>query len=213
MPFLFSFHPALRFHKTWKAFFRANLTVGLLFVIWDVAFTHLGVWGFNTDYVCGIYVFNLPLEEILFFICIPFASLFTYHCMKYFFQIVRIPSRNISVFLTIVLFVVGFLSVPKLYTAVTFLSLAIFLTGLIRYLKPQWLAHFYLSYALILIPFTLVNGLLTGSWINEPIVWYNDAENLGIRMLTIPIEDVFYGFLLLLLNTWLYERYLQKQKA
>lgn len=44
------------------------------------------------------------------------------------------------------------------------------------------------------------NGLLTGSFITEPIVWYNDAEKLGIRVETILIEDSIYGMLLVFMN-------------
>ena len=50
----------------------------------------------------------------------------------------------------------------------------------------------------ILIPFVMVNAILTGSFIDEPVVWYNNSENLGIRFLTIPVEDFGYAFSLIL---------------
>lgn len=209
VPFVFSFHPKLRFYQTWKFFFPANAIVGLAFIAWDMLFTRLGVWGFNHRYLCGAFVYNLPLEEILFFFCIPYASVFTYHCLKLFFKTVPIPSQVISIVLIVALLFAGFASLPKLYTSSAFLALGIFLSFETVVSKQKWLSNFYLSYAVILLPFFIVNGILTGSWIDEPVVWYNDAENLGIRLLTIPVEDLFYGMLLLILNTWLYERFRQ----
>lgn len=67
------------------------------------------------------------------------------------------------------------------------------------------MSRFYAAYLVILIPFTIVNGLLTGSWIGEPVVWYNNDENLAVRFLTIPVEDVFYGMLMLGMSVSIYE--------
>jgi lycopene cyclase domain-containing protein len=52
----------------------------------------------------------------------------------------------------------------------------------------------------MLIPFFIVNGVLTGSFILNEVVWYDNTENLGIRMFTIPIEDSIYAFSLILAN-------------
>ena len=68
------------------------------------------------------------------------------------------------------------------------------------------LKMFYRAYGILLIPFLITNGLLTGSFIEDQVVWYNDNYNLGIRILTIPVEDVFYGMLLILLNIIIYEK-------
>jgi lycopene cyclase domain-containing protein len=62
------------------------------------------------------------------------------------------------------------------------------------------MGRFYLAYAVCLVPFFVVNGILTGSFIEEEVVWYNNEENLGIRLFTIPVEDVVYGMLLILMN-------------
>jgi lycopene cyclase domain-containing protein len=149
----------------------------------------------------------LPLEELLFFICIPFACLFTYHC----FCVLRVGEsfqrfdKIISVALIIGLVAVGLFNVSKLYTATTFFSLALVIALLQFLFRVNWLGQFYFSFIVLLIPFFLVNGVLTGTGLPEPVVWYNDNENLGIRMLTIPVEDTFYGMLLQLLNVALFE--------
>ena len=67
-----------------------------------------------------------------------------------------------------------------------------------------------MAWSLLLIPFFIVNGVLTGSFIDAPIVWYNNTQNIGTRMFTIPVEDVFYGMGLILLNILLTETFLPK---
>lgn len=210
VPFIFSFHPKIKFYKTWPAFWLANLMVTIVFLVWDAFFTQMGVWGFTEEYILGPKIMNLPLEEVLFFICIPYASMFTYHCFKKFFPDALSAVANvISVLLIVVLLIVGIFHFSAVYTSVTCLSLTVVL-ALLLFTRQRWMNTFYLTYAVILIPFFIVNGLLTGTGLDKPVVWYNNTENLGIRLLTIPVEDVFYGMLLLLLNTLFFEKLLRK---
>ncbi len=202
IPFIFSFHPKLNFHKEWKWFFPANIIVGALFIAWDSIFTRIGVWGFNPDYVLGVKLWGLPIEEILFFICIPYASIFTLHSLRTIFPSFEIENgfkKLVTYGLIFSLAGLGIFFRDLMYTSITFLvcSASLLITDLFY---RRRLDHFYQMYGMIFIPFLIVNGILTGTGIPEEVVWYNNAENLSIRILTIPIEDVFYGLTLLLLN-------------
>lgn len=209
IPFLFSFHHRLNFYKNFKAFFLANAIAAALFIVWDVLFTRSGVWGFNPDYLSGIYFYNLPLEEILFFICIPFACVFTYHCLNIFFNF-KWKQKTESIFVlftSVILFIAGIYFFSRMYTAATCISLSLLLLYLKYIAKINWLPKLVMIYPVLLIPFFIVNGILTGTGLDEPIVWYNNDENSGIRILTIPVEDIFYGFELILLNIFFYEQF------
>lgn len=212
IPFLYSFHPRLQFHKTWKAFFPAVFVTGLVFVIWDMYFTYLGVWGFNPRYLTGWRIGNLPVEEVLFFFCIPYACVFTFHCLSLFMSKKRheTTQKNITLFLITILLAVGILNWENLYTSSTFISLAVVL-ALSQFLwKIHWLNRFYAVYALLLIPFFIVNGVLTGTGLEEEVVWYDPEEFMGLRLLTIPVEDIFYGMELILVNLLIYKFLLRR---
>lgn len=206
IPLIASFYSKHAFYKKWPAFFKASFIVAVLFLLWDFWFTQNGVWGFNNDYLTGFYLLNLPLEEVLFFFCIPFCCVFTYFAFQYLFQQNPLEKtyKTINYLLIILLFTLACFNFEKLYTSITFFSTSLFLSYL-TYKKTN-LSYYYLSYFCILPFFFLSNGVLTGSFlVAEPIVWYNDAENLGIRLVNIPIEDSMYGLLLIFMNIRLFE--------
>jgi lycopene cyclase domain-containing protein len=207
VPLLFSFHPKIRFYKTWKSFFPAAIIVAFIFIIWDSIFTQLGVWNFNPHYVSGIYFLNLPVEEILFFICIPYSCVFTFYCLNKFYNLSwnSKAEHNFCLFLSAILLITGLIFIDRIYTSVTFISTALVCLFLKLIAKINWFGKALTVYGILLIPFLIVNGLLTGSDLQEAVVRYNNSETLHIRILTIPVEDIFYGFEMFLLNLYLYK--------
>ncbi|MBK7213239.1 MAG: lycopene cyclase domain-containing protein [Bacteroidales bacterium] len=205
IPFIASFDRRLRFDKYWRYLFPSMLLTMLVFIPWDMVKTSIGVWGFNQRYVLGFNIGNLPLEEWLFFIAIPFACLFTYHSLNYLVKkdILGPIARPSALILGAGLIITGIIFWSRTYTSVTFISTGLFL--LIHYfvLRKDYLGRFFLMYLVTLLPFFLVDGVLTGSFIPGEVVYYDDSRNLGIRIGTIPIEDMVYGMLMLLMNvTW-----------
>jgi lycopene cyclase domain-containing protein len=73
------------------------------------------------------------------------------------------------------------------------------------------LGRFIFAYLIHLIPLMICNGILTGGLTEEPVVIYNNAENLGIRIWTVPIEDLIYSMILLLMNISFFEWLRSKQ--
>jgi lycopene cyclase domain-containing protein len=205
VPLVFSFHHKIKFDKKWKYFFPANFIAAVILICWDIIFTRLGVWHFNERYVTGIYFFNLPLEEVLFFFCIPFACVFTYHCLEHYLPAWKKKTENlISLLLSIILIATGLVYCERLYTFACLTSTGLFCFLLQFVWKVKWFGKSLSVYVVLLVPFMIINGMLTGTGLSEPVVIYNNAETLGIRLLTIPVEDVFYGFELFLLNLFFY---------
>jgi lycopene cyclase domain-containing protein len=90
------------------------------------------------------------------------------------------------------------------YTAIAVISLLISGTLDIYIIKSKLLTRkiFWTSYAIIL-PFQL----LTNWWLtSREIVIYNDSKIIGMRIASAPVEDLFFGFSLVLsvLALWIY---------
>lgn len=207
IPFAFSFEQKIQFYKKWTALLPAILLPAVFFLIWDGIFTDQGVWGFNDRYITGIKLFNLPLEEILFFICIPYACVFSYEVLNYFIKqdLLGNFARHGATILAYVLIALAFTYSDRAYTFWTSVFTFLFLLTHLVILKKAYWSRLVFAYLVILVPFFITNGILTGTGLQEPVVWYNDEENLGIRLLTIPVEDSIYGFLLIGLNITTYE--------
>ena len=212
VPFLFSFHPKLQFYKKWKYLFPAIVIMMAFFIPWDIVFTNQGFWGFDDRYITGYKIFNLPIEEWLFFICIPYACLFTYYSLDYLtpnFKLSLSKTNVIYTFLISALIITLWYYYNHWYTLVNF-TYAIILLGFVFNKQKQQLANFLPTFLVILIPFFIVNGILTGTGIEDQVVWYDNTQNIGKRLLTIPVEDTIYA-LGMLLTVFVLMEYFEKR--
>lgn len=213
VPFLVSFHPRLKFYKKWASFFIGVIITSVVFIIWDVFFLRMGIWGFNPDYYLGYTFFGLPMEEWMFFLFIPYACIFMhYSLLELFpkFSYNQKRSKQITVLLLGYFTVSLILNYNKWYPLVNY-TLAIALLLLVYTSNKNLLRTYYKTFVIMLIPFVIVNGVLTGTGINDQVVWYNNLENCGVRFFTIPIEDATYAFTMILSTLYIID-FLEKRK-
>jgi len=86
-PLILSFGKKLAFYKNPSKLIYSIFLPFIPFILWDIAALQRGHWSFNNNYITGLFIFNLPVEEILFFAVIPFAGIFTWETVKYFSEV------------------------------------------------------------------------------------------------------------------------------
>lgn len=213
-PLVLSFDRKIQFRKKWNRVFLGIFIMMSIFIPWDIIFTIKEYWGFNKNYLSEFSLLKLPIEEWLFFICIGFACGFTHEVLKGYFPVIKKINIHpgITLISSLVLAILAIVFFKNWYT-LTALGSASILLSLLALCKQGWLGTYLVSYAVITIPFLIINGWLTGSFTEEPIVWYNNQENLSIRVFTIPLEDFFYNFTMLGIVIWALETKSQKTVA
>lgn len=201
-PLLLSFDKKVAFYRKWRSVLPAIALTALLFIPWDMYKTHAGVWSFNPEYVLGVWIGNLPLEEWLFFFTVPYAILFIYECLKaYLPDVLQGISVRLSKIVFVLLVFITVFFTDRMYTVITFPLAAAFLLAHTQFFGNRYLGRFWMAYFVHLIPFFVVNGLLT----SLPVVQYNPEEYIGLRIFTVPVEDTVYSMLLLLMNVTFFE--------
>ncbi|MBN1987255.1 MAG: lycopene cyclase domain-containing protein [Prolixibacteraceae bacterium] len=187
-----------------KYLLPAMLFSGAIFILWDIRFAELGIWNFNSDFVLGISLKNLPLEEWLFFLVVPFFSVYIYEILKT--RLLQVRQPNIFVAISLVLLVMyallAYFFRRNLYTFFTFFLLTIYFGYTIfRNNFKQNYPRFYLSFLFAVVPFLILRGILTAL----PVVTFNTEHIVNIHIFSVPVEDLGYFFLLHLMNITIFE--------
>lgn len=212
-PLFFGSFKKFYFVKYWKPAIISIVFSAIPFIIWDVFVTNRH-WYFADKYTLGLKILELPIEEIMFFITVPFACLFTWVMLKKFWNVNHkkyfksAKTFDDNFFISVISVFFLFLILIALIFTKEYTSISLtFLIGSIIFDKMYGANLFgnklFRIYLSIVSLFTLIfNGYLT--W--RPIVTYNEAYQIGFRIFTIPFEDFLFGYSLIILSTTIFEK-------
>jgi len=198
-PLIFGLFRPFYFVDKWLPALVSAAVVGFPYIIWDALVTGQH-WTFNADYITGVYISGLPVEEWLFFFTVPFACLFTWEMISLYTTEKRLGSIAV---IRPFLYILPLLGILLFARGLEYTGLVFIVTGIAiladRILKTDLLLsrRFYLYIGLVILFTVVFNGFLTA----RPVVLYGESYQLGLRIITIPIEDFGYGISLIFLNT------------
>lgn len=193
-----------------KSTIAATLITGIIFSAIAIFFTLFKVWSFDSVFLSGVYYRGLPLEQYLFSFTFTFAGLGIYQFLNAKFPNNQLQKFSLSVSNLMLGVCVAFLffAYAKWYTVITF-SILLILLLYIEYLnKLRFMYRFYRAYLVCLIPFYICYGIIC----NLPIVQYQAAETIKLKLQNIPLENHFYIMGMLLLAVYAFE-FFEKRAA
>lgn len=183
---------------------------GFMFLLWDIRFTQVGIWSYDAEYTIGIFHKGLPLEQWIFYLVFPYTALLIYEIISNRFRSIDLNNifTAISLLLILVFAVVAYMFRMRIYTFFSFLFTTIYLGYTIfrKQFKPH-LTHYFFTFLAILIPYFILYGYLTWNLAIE----YHQEQVLNVWIGMMPVENIVFLFLLLLINITVYE-YLSEKK-
>jgi len=192
IPLLFSFEGRLKFYKKFTSVIFAALPVASIYIIWDSIASARGDWSFNGNLISGHLLFRLPVEEILFFFTVSFSIIFIFETVKYFVKRKNIIIKNYYFTAGIILLIaLAVIFSGRIYTFTVLIFSAASVSAVLLLFPALLHSNIYWwTIGISYVPFFIVNYILT----SLPVVIYNPEAIIGIRVKTIPVEDLFYSF-------------------
>jgi len=187
-----------------KYMLPALIFSGAIFVLFNNRLHETGIIHFNTNYLLGGNIFNLPVEEWLFLLIMSLFAFSVYILVSVRFANLEKPYffMGISVVLLLAFGFEAWSSRQKLVPFFIFFLLVIYFGyTLFRNRFKSHLAKFFISYLIVVVPFLIIRAIVN----SLPVILYNNDYILGLRLFNMPVEEFGYLFLLMLINITIFE--------
>ncbi len=165
--------------------------------------TQMKVIVFNPPYLTGFILWQLPIEELLFSLVMPFAGLAVYIFLNTRFPDLKFEKYSLALsnILLGICIAILYFGYHNLYTLFTFLILLVFLLYVEYVNKIRFMYRFYRAWLVSLVPFYIAASIVNAL----PVIQYNEKETLIFNFLNVPFESPFYFMGMLLLTVYLFE--------
>jgi len=209
-PLILSFDKNLKFYKKVPYVSQSIAFISTAYIVWDVIATERGDWAFSPEHLIGFYILGLPLEEILFFITVPYSCIFIYETVSFYIKEKKFNfNKKLFIIPSVLLVILGTIFYDQNYTFTVSVFGSAFFIGAILFNESLLDSrNFWITILIGFIPFLIVNYFLT----SIPVVTYNEAAFSGKRFITIPYEDFLYSFSMISLWILFYELAREQKK-
>lgn len=203
IPLILLYILKLQQSRTLKFMFLAVFINVFVFSVPTEYLTQMKVIVFNPPYLTGFILWQLPIEELLFSLAMPFTGLAVYIYLNTRFPDLKFEKYSLALsnILMGICIAILYFGYHNLYTLFTFLILLVFMLYVEYVNKIRFMYRFYRAWLVSLIPFYLVAGMVNAL----PVIQYNEKETLIFTILQVPFESPFYYMGMLLLTVYLFE--------
>lgn len=201
-PLAFSFGKRMHFISNLRYILIAVILVEIVFIPWDMGFAGMNIWRFNPDKILGIFIGNLPLEEYLFFVTLPYMFLFIYEFIRFYIKRDFLRGTHFS-FTPVAAIGLSWLLInnfERTYTAIACSFLVLLLLIKLINLR-RYMSRFYPALIVCLIPLFILNFILN----SMSVIEYSTMAILPVKLGNIPFENFIYDTGIVLLATMGYE--------
>lgn len=201
---LISFLTPISRYRKYRPLIISIAVVAPVYIIWDQLAVIFGTWKFDSSHVIGIFFFHLPVEEVAFFLVVPFSTLLIFEVIRSHIR-EKISVRNmeiVSSIIIILLIMLGLFNISRSYTSIaSFFAAASISIGIVFDRQLMTSVSLWIYIAISYIPFVFFDHLM----VTLPVFTYGKGAIIGLRIADIPVEEFLYVFSLLLSYAIVYD--------
>jgi len=189
---LFSFNKKIKFYENFFAYLFSVSIVSTSYLIWEILSVNRGDLSFSATQTTKFYIFKLPIEELLFFLIVPYVVILIYEVANSYRQEKIINfTKNHSFLVAIAFFLLAFIFIKHNFTFVNLLliSLVFYLNTIFKY-QILNKSNIWFTNSIIFIPLIIFFYFK----VSLPMIFINPMTVIGLKVIKIPIEYFFYSF-------------------